>query len=99
VGVIYEWDPGRAARNRRKHGVSFAEAASVLLDPMALTFNDPDHSNDEPREITIGASTKQRVLFVSHCMRGDRIRIISARKAQQKEIKQYAERIHSSESR
>ena len=88
--MIYEWDPGKAARNRRKHGVSFAEAASVFLDRMALTFDDPDHSDEEAREITIGASTKQRVLFVSHCMRGDRIRIISARRAQQREIKQYA---------
>ena len=97
--VIYEWDPAKAARNRRKHGVSFAEAASVFLDPMALTFDDPDHSNEEPREITIGASSKQRVLFVSHCMREKRIRIISARRAQQREIKQYAERIDNSESR
>ena len=97
--VVYEWDPSKVARNQHKRGVSFAEAASVFLDPMAITYDDPDHSNEEPREITIGASEKQRVLFVSHCMRGVRIRIISARKAQQREIKQYAEGIDSSESR
>jgi hypothetical protein len=99
VEVIYEWDPAKAARNQRKHGVSFVEARSVFLDPMALTFDDPDHSDEEHREITIGVSTKQRVLFVSHCMRGDQMRIISARNAQRREIEQYAERIGSSESR
>ena len=91
--MAYEWNSAKAAANLRKHGVSFAEAASVFLDSMALTFNDPDHSNEEDREITIAVSTKQRVLFVSHCARGDRIRIISARKATQKERRQYAERI------
>ena len=95
--MTYEWDPAKAAANLRKHGVSFAEAASVFLDPMALTFDDPDHSDEEDREITIGVSTKQRVLFVSHCARGDRIRIISARKATQKERKQYAEKIGRSD--
>jgi len=41
--VVYEWDPEKAAANLRKHKVSFAEAASVFLDPLALTFSDPDH--------------------------------------------------------
>ena len=99
MDVIYEWDPAKAASNWRKHGVTFAEAASVFLEPRALTFDDPDHSNEELREMTIGVSTKQRLLFVSHCMRRDRIRIISARKARQKEIRQYAERIDSGGSR
>ena len=90
--MTYEWDPAKAAANLRNHGVSFAEAASVFLDTMALTFDDPDHA-EEDREITIGVSTRQRVLFVSHCARGDRIRMISARKATQRERKQYAERI------
>ncbi|HEV2418337.1 MAG TPA: BrnT family toxin [Terriglobia bacterium] len=76
--VIYEWDAAKAAANLRCHRVSFAEATSVFLDPAALTFNDPDHSEEENREITIGISPKQRVLFVSHCARGERIRIISA---------------------
>ena len=90
--MTYEWDPAKAAANLRKHGVPFAEAASVFLDPMALTFEDPDHSDEEDREITIGVSTKRRVLFVSHAARRDRIRIISARKATRKERGQYAER-------
>ena len=75
-------------------GVSFAEAASVFLDRLALTFPDPDHSDEEDREITIGLSSKQWVLFVSHCERGDRIRIISARKATAKERSQYEQGIY-----
>ena len=63
----------------------------MFQDAEALTFDDPDHSDQEPREITIGVSTRGRVLFLSHCDRGDRIRIISARKATSKERKQYAE--------
>ncbi|HEV2175813.1 MAG TPA: BrnT family toxin [Terriglobia bacterium] len=88
--MIYEWDPAKAASNLRRHGVSFAEATSVFLDPAALTFGDPDHSDGEEREITIGVSVKERVLFVSHCARGDRIRIISARKATRRERSQHA---------
>ena len=91
--MTYEWDPKKAAANLRKHGVSFAEAASVFLDPMALTFDDPDHSAEEEREITIGVSAKQRVLFVAHAKRDDRNRLISARSATAKERRQYAERI------
>ena len=90
--MTYEWDPAKAAANLRKHRISFVEAASVFLDPMALTFGDPDHSDEEDREITIGVSTKRRVLFVSHTARGNRIRIISVRKATRKERRQYAER-------
>ena len=89
--MIYEWDSKKAQANRLKHGVSFEEAASVFLDPRALTFGDPDHPNAEPREITIGISTSGRVLFLSHCERGEGIWILSAGKATPKERKQYAE--------
>jgi uncharacterized DUF497 family protein len=52
--VIYEWNAGKAAANWRKHRVSFEEASTVFLDPLATTFPDPDHSPEEHREITIG---------------------------------------------
>ena len=68
--MTYEWDPKKAAANLRKHGVSFSEAASVYLDPMALTFDDPDHPAEEAREITIGVSARHRMLFVAHAKRG-----------------------------
>jgi len=92
--VIYEWDPVKATGNFRKHKVSFSEAASVFLDPLALTFPDIDGSDVEEREITIGFSLKRVVLFVSHCERGERTRIISARKATRKEQFQYEENIN-----
>ena len=89
--MIYEWDPRKAKSNLRKHRVSFEEAASVFLDPLAVTYPDPDHSGDEFREITVGHSARGRVVFLSHTPRGDRIRIIGARKANSKERKQYEE--------
>ena len=73
--------PAEGRRNLRKHAVSFEEALTVFRDPLALTFDDPDHSIHERRFVTIGLSTKQRLLFVAHADRGeDRIRIISARR-------------------
>ena len=89
--VIYEWDPKKAKANLRDHGVSFDEAASVFLDPLAVTFPDPDHSAEEFREITIGHSSKRRVVFLSHTRRGYRTRLISARKVTKAERKQYEE--------
>lgn len=65
----------------------------MFLDPSALTFFDPDHSDEEDREITIGRSTQQRVLFVAHAAREGRVRIISARRATRQEQKQYGEGI------
>jgi hypothetical protein len=91
--VVYEWNSGKAKINLKKHGVSFEEATTVFLDPFALTFTDPDHSDEEAREITIGSAVGQQVVFVSHCARGDCTRIISARKATRNERKQYEEGI------
>lgn len=91
--MIYEWDAEKARGNLRKHGISFEDAATVFLDPMALTFPDPVQSRSEDREITIGHSSRQHVVFVSHCQRANRVRIISARKATRGERKQYEERI------
>jgi uncharacterized DUF497 family protein len=89
--VNFEWDPRKAARNRRKHGVSFHEAATVFGDPLALTFHDPDHSVAEQRLITVGMSSAGRVLIVAHSERGENIRIISARKTTRGERKHYEE--------
>ena len=86
-------DPAKAAANLRKHGVSFEEAASVFVDPAALTFADPDHSADEERAITIGRSARHRLIFVAHTDRGEHLRIISARRATRREQDQYEEGI------
>jgi uncharacterized DUF497 family protein len=89
--VIYEWDPAKAKRNLREHGVSFEEAATVFLDPLAMTYPDPDHSEEEDREITLGYSANARLLFVAHVQRRNRTRIISARAATRRERKQHEE--------
>jgi hypothetical protein len=78
---------------RERPDVSFEEAASVFLDPAALTFLDPDHSGDEERAITVGRSARHRVLFVAHTEREDRLRIISARRATRQGQEQYEEGI------
>jgi uncharacterized DUF497 family protein len=67
----FEWDPDKATSNKAKHGVSFHEAATVFGDPLALTYFDPDHSDDEDRFVTFGMSNEGNVLVVSHTDRGD----------------------------
>jgi len=75
----FEWDPRKAAINLRKHNVTFQEASTVFGDPLAITFDDPDHSVDEERHITFGLSWNGRLLVVAHTERGIRTRIINAR--------------------
>lgn len=91
--MTIEWDAGKAAANFTKHAVAFEDAATVFLDPLATTFPDPDHSKEERREITIGYTMKGYLVFVSHCERRRRIRIISARRATRTEREQYEEGI------
>lgn len=89
--MTFEWDPRKARENRRKHRVSFEEAATIFGDPLALTYDDPDHSETERRFITVGTSSTKRILMVSHAERGDATRIISARVTTKRERKQYEE--------
>jgi len=87
----FEWDPAKARKNRRKHGVSFEEASSVFYDSLAVTGLDPDHSEGEERMVTFGMSSQGRLLVVAHTERGDAVRIISARIATQYERNIYEE--------
>ena len=87
----FEWDPKKAASNRRKHGVTFEEATSALRDVFSATGHDPDHSEDEERFVTFGISSQGRLLAVSHTDRGNAIRIISARLATNVERQIYEE--------
>jgi uncharacterized DUF497 family protein len=89
--VNFEWDPRKEAQNRGKHAVPFNEAATIFGDPFALTYHDPDHSISEQRFITVGMSNTGRILVVAHTDRGETIRIISARKATQRERSHYEE--------
>jgi uncharacterized DUF497 family protein len=77
----FEWDERKAVANRRKHGVTFEEAATAFLDPDARIFDDPDHSAEEPRFLLVGESAGRRVLLVVHVERGDALRLVSARVA------------------
>ena len=87
----FEWDPHKAEINFRKHGVSFDEAGSVLLDRRALSGSDPEHSVGESRYITFGRSSLGRLLAVSHTYRPGAIRIITARRVTRGERKLYEE--------
>jgi uncharacterized DUF497 family protein len=91
VGLQFEWDARKAATNRRKHKVSFEEAATAFADPASLTIPDPGHSDREDRFVLLGRSFLGRLLVVVHAERGDNIRIISARKATRNETVQYDE--------
>ncbi len=66
VKLMFEWDPNKEAKNIRKHGISFEEAALIFDDPMSITVIDEEHSIDEERYITIGLSTYGRLLMVAH---------------------------------
>lgn len=85
----FEWDARKAASNRRKHGVSFEEAATVFDDPRVMIFYDEEHSDEEDRYIAIGMSEKGRVIVVSHPHRGPAVRLISARWATKAEAQEY----------
>jgi uncharacterized DUF497 family protein len=87
--LVFEWDARKAARNLRKHGVSFGEASTVIGDPLSRTIPDPLHSGREDRWVTLGMSSRGRKLVVVLTERGDRIRIISARKATRRERRNY----------
>jgi uncharacterized DUF497 family protein len=91
MALQFAWDARKAAANQRKHGVSFAEAATAFGDPLSLTIPDPDHSQDEDRFLLIGRSTQQHLVVVAHAERGDTIRIISARPASRRERIAYEE--------
>jgi uncharacterized DUF497 family protein len=87
----YEWDEDRARTNLRKHQVSFQEGATVFNDLRIATQPDLDHSHDEQRYMGIGRSVRGRILVVAFTERGDKIRLISCRKATSRERKVYEE--------
>lgn len=94
--IIFEWDTNKAQSNLRKHKVAFEETQTVFADPFLVTFPDEFHSKSEDRFISIGISTRDRVLLVVHTERHEvderiLIRIISCRKATSSERKIYEE--------
>ena len=91
IEIQFEWDENKNKDNVKKHKVSFEEAQTVFLDENAIRFFDPDHSKDEDRFIMLGMSYRLRVIVACHCYRKNDtvIRIISARKADKREAKDY----------
>jgi uncharacterized DUF497 family protein len=87
--VQFEWDPAKAVDNATKHGVEFAEAMTVLGDPLEVVIADPDHSVDEQRFPSLEHSVTGRLLVVSYTERDGRIRLISARETTANERKAY----------
>jgi uncharacterized DUF497 family protein len=87
--VEYEWDPEKDLINQALHGVSFAEASTVFLDPLAATVPDERFSLEESRYKTTGYTMANRLIIVAHTDRSDRIRIISAREVTARERRQY----------
>ena len=85
----FEWDAKKAKENLKNHGVTFEEALTVFADPLGRIFDDPDHSENERRELIIGHSTSQRLLVVSFTEREPRTRIIGAREATAHERQDY----------
>ena len=90
-GIAFEWDPRKESANRRKHGVAFEEATTVFDDLLSVTIPDPDHAIDEDRFVIIGVSDQRNLLVVVHTIRGERIRLISARPAIKHERRKYEE--------
>ncbi len=87
--VEFEWDDDKAESNLEKHGVSFEEGATIFNDPFIATILDPDHSANEERYVSLGLSVLGDLLVVVHTERGERIRLISCRKANGAERKAY----------
>jgi uncharacterized DUF497 family protein len=88
--IKFDWDPRKARRNLRKHGIDFDEASTVFADTLSITIPDPNHSQDEERWVTMGLSNRQRLLVVVHTEE-ETIRIISARTADRLERRKYEE--------
>ena len=88
-GYLFEWDPRKAAANRRKHGISFEEATTVFADPLAVLKADPDHSVDEERYLVLGMSDRRRLVVVAFAERPPQTRLISARPATRAEQRTY----------
>ena len=91
--ITFEWNSRKASQNLWKHGVAFEEAKTAFLDENARLIADEEHSADEDRFVLLGLSVELRLLVVVHCYRDSDnvIRIISARKADAVERRQYSE--------
>ena len=91
MALRFSWDPRKAIRNQRKHGVSFREATTAFADRLSVTRPDPDHSLREHRYVLVGLTALGDLVVVAHSEHGDEIRLISARRATRAEREAYEE--------
>ena len=96
MDYVFEWDPDKARRNKKQHGISFEQAAAVFKDPNAVSIYDTEHSKGEDRWVTLGLSVDHGLVVVCHTFQwtsksAARIRIFSSRKATRQERQQYSE--------
>jgi len=89
----FDWDKGNIDKSYFKHGVTLNQAEEAFLDEAAVILRDFKHSQTEPRYLLIGKTANNKILFIVFTIRDKKIRIISARAADKKEAKQYAEKI------
>ena len=89
----FDWDKGNIDKSYLKHGVTLNQAEEAFLDEAAVILRDFKHSQTEPRYLLIGQTANNKILFIVFTIRDKKIRIISARAADKKEVKSYAEKI------
>jgi len=89
MALNFEWDQLKSRQNEKKHGVSFREGMTAFADKLSFTISDPEHFMGEYRFLLLGCSSSGNLLVISHTERGDRIRIISVRRATKQEHRQY----------
>jgi uncharacterized protein len=92
IDLDFDWDEDKATTNLKKHGISFEEAKTVFGDPFSVTIDDPAHSVSEYRFVDVGTSISGMILAVAYAERGQKVRLISCRKATRVERKIYEER-------
>jgi uncharacterized protein len=89
-GITFAWDDAKAASNVRKHGLSFHEAITVFLDPLAIILEDSTAAGEQ-RQVIIGRSLRLRTVLAVFVERGETVRIVTAREATKHEKRRYEE--------
>lgn len=90
--VLFEWDKSNLLKNLLKHGVTHLECEEVFGDPAKVVFGDSEHSRAEERFILLGKTASGRILYVVFTIRNERLRVISARDLNKKEVFLYEKR-------
>ena len=89
-GLNFVCDPGKRLANAQKHAIDLIRASEVFFDPFAISFFDDKHSGQEDRYSIIGKMENEKLAYVVYALRGEAVRLISARKATSRETYEYA---------